>query len=101
MVDISQENNLKDPILREKGQNGSKQVKKCEKGPKKVKKGQKGQKGSKSQPDLPRAKSGKVGHDWASLGMTTLMCHALPLMVLHHHAKYYQKCPSGSEDIPI
>ena len=52
-------------------------------------------------PGHPRAKSGKVGHAWASLGMTIPKCHTqlLPFMDVYLHAKNQSDISTPSRDI--
>ena len=51
----------------------------------------------------PRAKSGKVGHAWASLGMNTPKCHTrlLPSMDVYLHAKSQSEISTPSRDIIV
>ena len=54
-------------------------------------------------PAPPRAKLGKVGHAWASLGMTTPKCHIrlLPFMDVYLHAKNRSEISTPSRDIIV
>ena len=51
-------------------------------------------------PQPPWAKSGKVGHAWASLGMTTPKCRTqlLPFMDVYLHAKNQSEISTTSGD---
>ena len=50
----------------------------------------------------PRAKSGKVGHAWAGLGMNTQKCHTrlLPSMDVYLHAKSQSEISTPLSDWP-